>query len=133
MNMFSPYTLVPDAAYFPSLKIADEFFIQESSIYFSLIVPGNPQCYVTAVLNANEVDDSLVWNNTNDPQNDFDVAYEKLEVEPYNVAKVEDFSEVLAVQNQPFLLTNEQIADLNEMLKAHFEEEKVKELKEMVA
>lgn len=133
MNMFSPYTLVPDASYFPTLKVADEFCIQGTTIYFSLIVPRNPQCYVTAVLEANEVSDSLAWSATLDPQDEVDESYDKLEVEPYHVAKVEDACEVLATNGQPFLLTGDQITDLNQMLNEHFKELKVNELKGMVA
>ena len=127
MNMLSNYA--PEAPTFQNLVVADEFVIQDSKVYFSLIVPNYSACYVSAVVEANQTTSSLAWNNTSDPQNEVDVDYDKLEIAAYNVAIVEDFDEVLATQGQPFLLTQSQAQSLNDMLNEHFEELKINELK----
>lgn len=127
MNMLSNYA--PEASTFQTLVVADEFVIQGSKVYFSLIVPNYSACYVSAVVEANQTTSSLAWNTTNDPQNDVDVDYDLLEVATWHLPVVEDFDEILAVQGLRFALTDSQVYSLNEMLKAHFEEEKVNELK----
>ena len=127
MNMLSNYA--PEAPTFQTLVVADEFVIQGSKVYFSLIVPNYSACYVSAVVEANQTSSSLAWNTTSDPQNDVDVNYDLLEVATWHRPIVEDFDEILAVQGLRFALTDSQVYTLNEMLKAHFEEEKVNELK----
>ena len=127
MNMLSNYA--PEASTFQTLVVADEFVIQGSKVYFSLIVPNYSACYVSAVVEANQTSSSLAWNTTSDPQNDVDVDYDLLEVATWHRPIVEDFDEILAVQGLQFALTHSQVYALNEMLKAHFEEEKVNELK----
>ena len=127
MNMLSNYA--PEASTFQTLVVADEFVIQGSKVYFSLIVPNYSACYVSAVVEANQTTSSLAWNNTSDPQNDVDVEYDLLEVAIWHRPVVEGFDEVIAMQGLQFALTNSQVYALNEMLKAHFEEEKVNELK----
>lgn len=131
MNMLSNYA--PEATTFQTLIVADEFVIQGSKVYFSLIVPNHSACYVSAVVEANQTTSSLAWNNTSDPQNDVDVDYDLLEVATWHRPIVEDFDEILAVQGLQFALTDSQVYALNEMLKAHFEEEKVNELKGVAA
>ena len=127
MNMLSNYA--PEAPTFQTLVVADEFVIQDSKVYFSLIVPNYSACYVSAVVEANQTSNSLAWNTTSDPQNDVDMDYDLLEVATWHRPIVEDFDEILAVQGLRFALTDSQVYALNEMLKAHFEEEKVNELK----
>ena len=127
MNMLSNYA--PEASTFQTLVVADEFVIQGSKVYFSLIVPNYSACYVSAVVEANQTSSSLAWNTTSDPQNDVDVNYDLLEVAIWHRPVVEGFDEILAVQGLRFALTDSQVYTLNEMLKAHFEEEKVNELK----
>lgn len=127
MNMLSNYA--PEAPTFQTLVVADEFVIQDSKVYFSLIVPNHSGCYVSAVVEANQATNSLAWNNTSDPQNDVDVDYDLLEVAIWHRPVVEGFDEVIAMHGLQFALTNSQVYALNEMLKAHFEEEKVNELK----
>lgn len=127
MNMLSNYA--PEASTFQTLVVADEFVIQGSQVYFSLIVPNHSGCYVSAVVEANQTSSSLAWNTTSDPQNDVDMDYDLLEVATWHRPIVEDFDEILAVQGLRFALTDSQVYALNEMLKAHFEEEKVNELK----
>ena len=127
MNMLSNYA--PEAPTFQTLVVADEFVIQGSKVYFSLIVPNYSACYVSAVVEANQTTSSLAWNNTSDPQNDVDVDYDLLEVAIWHRPVVEGFDEVIAMHGLQFALTNSQVYTLNEMLKAHFEEEKVNELK----
>ena len=131
MNMHSNYA--PEAPTFQNLVVANEFVIQGSKVYFSLIVPNHSGCYVSAVVEASQTTSSLAWNTTGDPQNDVDVDYDLLEVATWHRPIVEDFDEILAVQGLQFALTHSQVYALNEMLKAHFEEEKVNELKEMMA
>ncbi|OTG65810.1 hypothetical protein [Acinetobacter silvestris] len=115
---------------FSELSISDDFVIQGTRVYFDLVQKAYSKVTssISAVIEANEAIDSLVWNSTNDPQNDVDVDYDKLEVAKYNIAKVWDFDDVLAQIGQPFFLTKDQVESLNEILKAHFEEEKIKEL-----
>lgn len=125
--MLSNYA--PEASTFQTLVVADEFVIQDSKVYFSLIVPNYSACYVSAVVEANQTSSSLAWNTTSDPQNDVDMDYDLLEVATWHRPIVEDFDEILAVQGLQFALTDSQVYALNEMLKAHFEEEKVNELK----
>lgn len=131
MNMLSNYA--PEAPTFQNLVVADEFVIQDSKVYFSLIVPNYSAGYVSAVVEANQTTSSLAWNNTSDPQNDVDIDYDLLEVAIWHRPVVEDYDDILAAQGLQFALTNSQVYTLNEMLKAHFEEEKVNELKGVAA
>ena len=94
---------------------------------------GKVVASISAVIEANEASDSTVWNTTNDPQNDVEIDFNKLEVEKFNIARIEDFDSVLAVLGQPFFLTEIQINKLNEYLREFFEEEKLNEIKGMVA
>lgn len=115
---------------FSELSIGEDFVIQGTRVYFDLVQTayGKVTSSISAVIEANEVTDSSFWNNTNDPQNDVEFDFDKLEVARYNIARIEDFDDVLAQVGQPFFLTKKQVESLNEMLKAHFEEEKIKEL-----
>lgn len=127
MNMLSNYA--PEAPTFQNLVVADKPDIKGSTVHFSLIVPNYSACYVSAVVEANQTTSSLAWNNTSDPQNDVDVDYDLLEVATWHRPVVEDYDDIFAVQGLQFALTNSQVYAINEMLKAHFEEQKVNELK----
>lgn len=129
MNMLSTYA--PEAPVFQNLIIADKPDVKGSKVYFSLIVPNYSACYVSAVVEANQTTSSLAWNNTSDPQNDVDVDYDLLEVATWHRPVVEDYDDIFAAHGLQFALTNSQVYALNEMLKAHFEEEKVNELKQV--
>lgn len=131
MNMLSNYA--PEAPTFQNLVVADKPDIKGSTVHFSLIVPNYSTCYVSAVVEANQTTSSLAWNNTSDPQNDVDVDYNLLEVATWHRPVVEDYDDIFAVQGLQFALTNSQVYTLNEMLKAHFEQQKVNELKGVAA
>lgn len=114
---------------FADLSIGEYFVIQGTKVYFDLVQTayGKVTSSISAVIEANEATGSSFWNNTSDPQNDVEFDFDKLEVARYNIARIEDFDDVLAQVGQPFFLTKEQVESLNEMLKTHFEEEKIKE------
>ena len=115
---------------FADLSIGEDFVTQGTRVYFDLVQTayGTVTSSISAVIEANEATGSSFWNNTSDPQNDVEFDFDKLEVARYNIARIEDFDDVLAQVGQPFFLTKEQVESLNEMLKVHFEEEKIKEL-----
>lgn len=131
MNMLSNYA--PEAPTFQNLVVADKPDIKGSTVHFSLIVPNFSACYVSAVVEANQTTSSLAWNNTSDPQNDVDVDYDLLEVATWHRPIVEDYDDIFAAHGLQFALTNSQVYALNEMLKAHFEQQKVNELKGVAA
>ena len=56
-----------------------------------------------------------------------------LEVATWHRPVVEDYDDIFAVQGLQFALTNSQVYALNDMLKAHFEDQKVNELKGVAA
>lgn len=120
---------------FAELELSGDFVTQGTKIYFDLVQKayGKVVASISAVIEANEASDSTVWNTTNDPQNDVEIDLNKLEVEKFNIARIEDFDSVLAVLGQPFFLTEIQINKLNEYLREFFEEEKLNEIKGMVA
>lgn len=115
---------------FSELSIGEDFVIQGTKVYFDLVQTSYSKVTssISAVIEANEATGSSFWNNTSDPQNDVEFDFDKLEVARYNIARIEDFDDVLAQVGQPFFLSKEQVESLNEMLKVHFEEEKIKEL-----
>lgn len=119
---------------FPELSIGSDFVIQGTRVYFDLVktVYGITSS-LSVVIEANEAQGSTTWNNTSDPQNEVDVDFDKLEVAQYNIARVEDFDNILATVGQPFFLTSDQVQKLNEYLNEHFEELKINEIKGMVA
>ena len=87
-------------AVFPELSVDSDFVIQGTQVYFDLVrvVHGKTVASITAVIEANETQGYSFWNNTSDPQNDEEFDFDKLEVATYNIAKVEDFDDVLAVE-----------------------------------
>lgn len=120
---------------FPDLTVAGEFYTQGTAVYFSLIQRDSySESYTSslcAVIQADEKVDSFAYGRTGNPEDEVDINYDLLEVAKYNVAVVEDMDEVLAVIGQPFFLTDRQRDDLNEMLKEHFEELRLKEIKQL--
>lgn len=120
---------------FLGLTVSNDFVVQGTQVYFDLVCEayGKTVASVSAVIEANEISDTVVWNHTSDPQNDVEIPYDLLEVTIQNIARVEDFDEVMAVQGQPFFLTRDQSQKLNELLKEFFEEEKINEIKKMAA
>lgn len=120
---------------FTELEVSSDFVTQGTKVYFDLVqvAYGKVVTSISAVIEANEAKDSTVWNTTNDPQNDVEIDFNKLEVEKFNIARVEDFDSVLTVLGQPFFLTETQVCKLNEYLREFFEEEKLSEIKGMVA
>lgn len=120
---------------FSELSIDKDFTVQGTRVYFGLVkeAHGKTVAYISAVIEANESSDTTVWNNSADPQNDVDVQFDLLEVTTQNIAQVEDFDEVMAIQGQPFFLTEKQSEELNTLLKEFFEEEKINEIKKMAA
>lgn len=115
---------------FSELSIGSDFVIQGTRVYFDLVqmAYGKVTSSISAVIEANEATGSSFWNNTSDPQNDEEFDYDKLEVATYNIARVEDFDNVLAVVGQPFFLTGDQAQKLNEYLNEYFLDQKIKEL-----
>lgn len=113
-----------------SVSTSTDFVIQGTRVYFDLVqmAYGKVTSSISAVIEANEVTGSSFWNNTNDPQNDVEFDYDKLEVATYNIARVEDFDNVLAVVGQPFFLTGDQAQKLNEYLNEYFLDQRIKEL-----
>lgn len=117
---------------FPELSVGSDFIIQGTRVYFDLVKTVYGQTHsLCVVIEANEAKGSSFWNNTSDPQNDCEFDFDKLEVEQYNIVRVENFDNVLATAGQPFFLTSEQARVLNDYLNEHFEEEKINEFKEL--
>lgn len=120
---------------FLDLTVGEDFVIQGTRVYFDLVrvVHGKTVSSISAVIEANETQGYTFWNNTSDPQNDVEVSFDKLEVASYNIARVENVDDVLAVEGQPFFLTESQCTALNEKLNEFFEEQKIEEFKKLAA
>lgn len=122
-------------AVFPELSVDSDFVIQGTHVYFDLVrvVHGKTVSSISVVVEANETQGYSFWNNTSDPQNDHEFNFDKLEVDGFNIARVENVDDVLAVEGQPFFLTETQCKALNEKLNEFFEEQKIEEFKRMAA
>ena len=118
------------AASFPELALADEFLTQENMVYFTLEIKGDGfPVYVSGVIEASEKEDCFEYNASSDPQNAVDINFDYLEVDTQSLALVEDFSEYEVSNGMKFKLTEAQAQKLNEWLKEHAIEQKLKELK----
>lgn len=118
------------AASFPELALADEFLTQENMVYFTLEIKGDGYpVYVSGVIEASEKEDCFEYNASSDPQNAVDIDFDYLEVDTQSLALVEDFSEYEVSNGMKFKLTEAQAQRLNEWLKEHAIDQKLKELK----
>lgn len=118
------------AASFPELALADEFLTQENMVYFTLEIKGDGYpVYVSGVIEASEKEDCFEYNASSDPQNAVDIDFDYLEVDTQSLALVEDFSEYEVSNGMKFKLTEAQAQKLNEWLKEHAIDQKLKELK----
>lgn len=120
---------------FLDLTVGENFVIQGTQVYFDLVqmAYGKVTSSISAVIEANETQGYSFWNNTSDPQNDDEFNFDKLEVDGFNIARVKNVDDVLAVEGQPFFLTESQCKALNEKLNEFFEEQKVEEFKRIAA
>lgn len=118
------------AASFPELALADEFITQANFVYFTLEVSGDGYpVYVSGVIEASEKEDCFEYNASSDPQNAVDINFDYLEIDTQSLALVEDFSEYEVSNGMKFKLTEAQAQKLNEWLKEHAIDQKLKELK----
>lgn len=118
------------AASFPELALADEFLTQENMVYFTLEIKGDGYpVYVSGVIEASEKEDCFEYNATMNPQNAVDINFDYLEIDTQSLALVEDFSEYEVSNGMKFKLTEAQAQKLNEWLKEHAIDQKLKELK----
>ncbi|MDI3236754.1 hypothetical protein [Acinetobacter ursingii] len=127
MNMFHK----PErfAASFPELAVANEFYIQNNLVYFTLTAQTNWPIFVAGVIEASEKEDTFEYAVSLDVQENIDVSYDYLEVDTQCVAVVDNFSEYEVSNGMKFKLTEAQAQKLNEWLKEHAIDQKLKELK----
>ena len=110
MNMHAKPELF--APCFPLFELAENIEVDADMVRFTL----NYGCIeIDCEMLANELSDSTWFNNTNDPQNDVEVDYTKLEVDdrtPVTVLR----SDVELVNGQKIILTAQQVEKLNQQL-----------------
>ena len=134
MNAIPKFSELSGSA-FLDLIVGEDFVIQGTQVYINLVrvVHGKTVASITAVIEANKTQGYSFWNNTSDTQNDYEFNFDKLEVDGFNIARVENVDDVLAVEGQPFFLTGSQCKALNEKLNEFFEEQKIEEFKRIAA
>lgn len=110
MNMHAKPELF--APCFPLFELAENIEVDANMVRFTL----NYGCVeIDCEMLANELTDSTWFNKTNDPQNDVEVDYTKLEVDdrtPVTVLR----SDVELVNGQKIILTAQQVEKLNQQL-----------------
>ncbi|MEG2266148.1 MAG: hypothetical protein RSC68_17675 [Acinetobacter sp.] len=110
MNMHAKPELF--APCFPLFELAENIEVDANMVRFTL----NYGCVeIDCEMLANELTDSTWFNKTNDPQNDVEVDYTKLEVDDRTSITVLR-SDVELVNGQKIILTAQQVEKLNQQL-----------------
>lgn len=110
MNMHAKPELF--APCFPLFELAENIEVDANMVRFTL----NYGCVeIDCEMLANELTDSTWVNKTNDPQNDVEMDYTKLEVDDRTSVTVLR-SDVELVNGQKIILTDQQVEKLNQQL-----------------
>ena len=106
------------AATFDFLSEVGDVEIKNGVVYFKLHQTLNSSypAYITACITPKSTQISVEVNHTNDPQNSFDQDIDCYVVDCESIALVDDFHNVYAIQDMPFVLTGSQESKINAYL-----------------
>ena len=107
-----------NAVSFDFLNEVSEVSISNGAIYFKLhrTLNSSSSAYITACITPKVTQISVEFNHTNDPQNGFDKDIDCYVVDCESIALVDDFDNVHAIQDMPFILTGSQESKINAYL-----------------
>ena len=107
-----------NAVSFDFLNEVSEVSISNGAIYFKLhrTLNSSSPAYITACITPKVTQISVEANHTNDPQNSFDKDIDCYVVDCESIALVDDFDNVHAIQDMPFVLTGSQESKINAYL-----------------
>ena len=107
-----------NAVSFDFLNEVSEVSISNGAIYFKLhrTLNSSSPAYITACITPKSTQISVEFNHTNDPQNSFDKDIDCYVVDCESIALVDDFDNVHAIQDMPFILTGSQESKINAYL-----------------
>ena len=107
-----------NAVSFDFLNEVSEVSISNGAIYFKLhrTLNSSSPAYITACITPKVTQISVEANHTNDPQNGFDKDIDCYVVDCESIALVDDFDNVYAIQDMPFVLTGSQESKINAYL-----------------
>ena len=83
------------------------------------LVPKNPlikDVFLEASMPVSHAKKTIVWNTSGDPQEDQEPLIDGYSVDTNTACLVVDFDGVMAIENMPFLLTQDQADVINEYL-----------------
>lgn len=92
--------------------------VSNGIVYFKLhrTLNSSSPAYITACITPKVTQISVEFNHTNDPQNGFDKDIDCYVVDCESIALVDDFDNVHAIQDMPFVLTGSQESKINAYL-----------------
>lgn len=128
MNIQNSFFSETSLAVFQDMVVFEEIGIEGNKVYFSLVKPKNEDDYIALVIEAKPTTDYIVYNKSNDPQNDMEVDFDSLAVDTHTPAMVEEVVDCYAIVGMPIGLTESQQDAINTFLKEHFEAEREQEL-----
>ena len=107
-----------NAVSFDFLNEVSEVSISNGVVYFKLhrTLNSSSPAYITACITPKVTQISVEANHTNDPQNSFDQDIDCYVVDCESIAWVNDFDNVHAIQDMPFILTGSQESKINSYL-----------------
>lgn len=107
-----------DAVSFDFLNEVGDVEIKSGVVYFKLhrTLNSSSPAYITACITLRVTQISVEFNHTNDPQNGFDKDIDCYVVDCESIALVDDFDNVHAIQDMPFVLTGSQESKINAYL-----------------
>jgi len=116
-----------NAVSFDFLNEVGDVEIEHGVVYFKLhrTLNSASPAYITACIKPKSTQISVEFNHTNDPQNSFDQDIDCYAVDCESIALVDDFDNVHAIQDMPFVLTGEQVNTINSYLEDIAKEEMV--------
>ena len=116
-----------NAVSFDFLNEVGDVEVSNGIVYFKLhrTLNSASPAYITAYIEPEVKQISVEFNHTNDPQNGFDKDIDCYVVDCESIALVDDFDNVHAIQDMPFVLTGEQVNTINSYLEDIAKEEMV--------
>ena len=107
-----------NAVSFDFLNEVDDVELENGVVYFKLhrTLNSSSPAYITACITPKSTQISVEFNHTNDPQNGFDKDIDCYVVDCKSIALVDDFDNVHAIQDMPFILTGSQESKINAYL-----------------
>ena len=107
-----------NAVSFDFLNEVGDVEIENGVVYFKLhqTLNSSSPAYITACITPKVTQISVEFNHTLDPQSAFDRDIDCFYIDTETVALVDDFDNVHAVQDMPFVLTGSQESKINAYL-----------------